>query len=240
MKIAESTALVTGANRGIGKAFTEELLARGAGRVYAGVRGGASLDDPRLVAVDLDVTRPERVQEVAAELTDVDLLINNAGTGRGATPLGLDLDGAREDLETNFLGIVSMTQAFAPVLAANGGTIVNNLSAASWVALPTAITYSASKAAAWSYTNATRIELRAQGVKVIGVYAGFVDTRLTAAMDIPKLAPREVAVTALDGVEAGSEEIMVDEFARNVKAGLGDDLRLVYPSLEAQAEGREG
>ncbi len=164
MKIEGATALVTGANRGIGKAFAEELLARGASKVYAGVRDVSTVTDPRLVPVQLDVTVPERIAAVAAELTDVDLVVNNAGTGRPALPLAATLDDARFELELNYLSLISMTEAFAPVLAENGGgAIVNMLSVVSWLAAPNLSTYSASKAAAWSYTNSSRVQLKTAG-----------------------------------------------------------------------------
>jgi NAD(P)-dependent dehydrogenase (short-subunit alcohol dehydrogenase family) len=235
MKIEGATALVTGANRGIGKAFAEELLARGAAKVYAGVRDTATVTDPRLVAVQLDVTDAPRVKAVAAELTDVDLVVNNAGTGRPALPLSADLDDARFELEANYLSIVSMTEAFAPVITGNGGgAFVNMLSIVSWLGAPNLATYSASKAAAWSYSNSARIELKPQGIAVVGVHVGFVDTDLIASFDVDKVQPQLVATSAFDTLEAGEPEALVDDWTRQVKAGLSDDQRLIYPGVQEQ------
>jgi len=235
MKIEGATALVTGANRGIGKAFAEELLARGAAKVYAGVRDAATITDPRLVAVQLDVTDEARVREVAAELTDVDLVVNNAGTGRPALPLSASLEDARFELEVNYLSIVSMTEAFAPVIAGNGGgAFVNMLSIVSWVGAPNLATYSASKAAAWSYSNASRIELKPQGIEVVGVHVGYVDTDLIASFDVDKVQPQLVSTSAFDTLEAGEAEALVDDWTREVKAGLSDDQRLIYPGVQEQ------
>jgi NAD(P)-dependent dehydrogenase (short-subunit alcohol dehydrogenase family) len=235
MQIAGSTALVTGANRGIGKVLAAALLERGAAKVYAAVRDVSTVTDPRLVPVELDVTDAAQVAAVAAELTDVDLVVNNAGIGRAATPLTATLDDARAELEVNYLALVSTTQAFAPVLAANGGgAFVNILSVVSWVGMPVIATYSASKSAAWGYTNAARVELKRQDTQVVGVHVGFVDTDLTAGFDIDKIAPERVAVSALDALERGDSEAVVDDFSRDVKASLHDDMNRLYPAIEEQ------
>ena len=237
MQIEGSIALVTGANRGIGKAFSEALLDRGAAKVYAGVRdvGTVSDGDPRLVPVQLDVTDADRVAAVARELGDIQLVVNNAGIARPATPLTAKLDAARAELEVNYLSLIATTQAFAPVLAANGGgAFINVLSVASWIGSPTLSTYAASKSAAWNYTNAARIELKRQGIHLVGVHVGFVDTDLTAELDLDTVAPAAFASAALDAVEANEPEAVFDDLSRHVKAGLSDDQRTLYPQIEQE------
>src|SRR6478735_1280979 len=233
MNIQDSTVLVTGANRGIGKAFADALLDRGAKNVYAAVRDTTTATDPRVAPIQLDVTDPDRVGEVARELDDVQVVVNNAGVLHVGIPLSASLDTARVELETNYLSLVSMTQAFAPVLERNGGgAFVNLLSVFSWVATPLLTTYSASKAAAWSFTNAARIELRRQGTHVVGVYVYGVDTDMTAAIDVEKVPPAIVATSALDALEANEPEAVVHDYSRAVKAGLSDDQGALYPQIE--------
>jgi short-subunit dehydrogenase len=217
MQIEGSVALVTRANRGIGAAFAQALLARGAAKVYAGVRDLATITDGRLITLPLDVTDPEQPADAARAATDVEIVVNNAGGGHFNTALSASLDEARFDVELNYVSLVSMTQAFAPVLAANGGgALVNMLSVASWVAFPQIATYAASKAAAWSYTNAARTLLSPAGTEVLGVHVGFVDTDLIESLDVEKVAPLVVAEVALDALEAGESEVLVDDLARSV------------------------
>jgi NAD(P)-dependent dehydrogenase (short-subunit alcohol dehydrogenase family) len=235
MNIQGTTALVTGANRGIGKAFANALLDRGAAKVYAAVRDVTSVTDPHLLPIQLDVTDPDRVAAVAHKLDDVEVVVNNAGVLHVAVPLSASLDTARVELTTNYLSLVSMTQAFAPVLERNGGgAFINVLSVFSWVATPLLTTYSASKAAAWSFTNAARIVLKRQGTHVVGVHAGPVDTDMTAAIDLEKIPPATVATSALDALEVGEPEAVVDDYSRAIKAGLSDDQDALYPQIERE------
>jgi NAD(P)-dependent dehydrogenase (short-subunit alcohol dehydrogenase family) len=182
----------------------------------------------------LDVTDPEQVAAAAAELTDVTIVVNNAGIGAGRSPLDDDaLDAARRELEVNYLAPLSVSRAFAPVLAANGGgALVNVLSVVSFVAFPRIGTYSASKSAAWSLTNSLRVQLREQGTLVVGVHMGFVDTDLTAGLDVPKIDPAVVARALVDALEQGSEEVLVDEVSQQVKAGLAGGTNALYEQIQ--------
>jgi NAD(P)-dependent dehydrogenase (short-subunit alcohol dehydrogenase family) len=166
----------------------------------------------------------------------VDILINNAGLMRFAPVLAAPgIDAAREEMETNYFGTLRMCRAFAPVLAANGGgALVNILSIVSWFANPLNSSYCAAKSAEWSLTNAARIELRRQGTLVTGVFAGVIDTEMGAAFThLPKVSPQSVVDQALDGIEAGAEEVLCDDRTRSVKAALPDDLAVIYPPHQA-------
>lgn len=222
MQIAQSTVLITGANRGIGLAFAREALARGARRVYAAARDPATVQLAGVTPIQLDVTDPEQVARAARECGDVDILVNNAGVAAtGGFLADADLASTRRQLEVNFFGPMRMAQAFAPVLAAHsGGAILNVLSIASWVNRPLLGAYGASKSAAWALTNGLRHELRGQGTQVTALHMGFVDTDLTRGIEAPKATPEAIVRIAFDGLEAGAEEVLADEATRQVKQSL--------------------
>ena len=222
MELKNATALITGANRGIGLAFAREALARGARKVYAGARDPASISLPGLQAIKLDVTSDEDVAAAAALAKDVTLVINNAGIAATGGFLADDsIESARRHLETNLLGPLRVAQAFAPVLAVNGGgALLNVLSIATWINRPLLGVYGMSKSAAWALTNGLRHELREQGTQVLGLHMGFVDTDLTRGLDAPKSTPESVVRQAFDALEAGAEEVLADDATRQVKQGL--------------------
>ena len=222
MKIKNAVVLVTGANRGIGLAFARELLARGARKVYAGARDPATVTQPGVHAVRLDVTEPEEVAAAAALASDVTLVINNAGIAQSGGFLAADSeDVARRIFETNFFGVLRMSKAFAPILKANGGgALLNVLSVASWLNVGDLAAYSASKSAAWSLTNALRNELAAQKTQVVGLHMAYVDTDLTRGFDVPKSSAEEIVQRALDGLESGVDEVLADELTLQVKLGM--------------------
>lgn len=222
MNIKNSIVLVTGANRGLGQAFVNALLEAGAAKIYAAARDPSSITLQGVVPIKLDVTNAADIAAAAKQCTDLTLLINNAGIGRGSPFLAAgSADAARAELETNFFGPLALSQAFAPILKANGGgAIVNVLSVLSWLNLTAAATYSASKSAAWSLTNGLRNELRAQATQVVGVHVGFMDTDMTRGVPGPKIDPLDVARQTLAALEAGKDEVLADELSRNVKNGL--------------------
>jgi len=222
MKIDNAIVLVTGANRGIGLAFTRELLARGARKVYAGARDPSTITLPGVESIRLDVTKPADVAAAAASASDVTLLINNAGVGHLGGFLAADSEEvARQQFETNFFGMLRMSKAFAPVLAKNGGgALLNVLSIVSWVNAGQLAAYAATKSAAWSLTNALRHELAPQKTQVLGLHMAFVDTDLVRAIDAPKTSPETIVQRALDGLEAGLDEVLADERTKLVKQGL--------------------
>src|SRR5690242_9671158 len=225
MKIAGSVALVTGANRGLGQAYTRELVRRAAAKVYGAARQPGQVTEPGVIPIALDITDPHRVGDVAAECPDVSLLVNNAGVMKASTFIDApSLDAARAEMETNYFGTLSMCRAFAPVLAANGGgAIVNMLSVTSFYTNPFNSSYGASKAAGWSLTNGVRLELHHQGTLVVAVHAGFIDTDMAALASGPKDSPEDVVRQALDAVEPGQPEVLADERTRTVKASLSRD-----------------
>jgi NAD(P)-dependent dehydrogenase (short-subunit alcohol dehydrogenase family) len=226
MMIGGSTVLVTGANRGLGRALVRALAEAGCAKVYAAARNVESIASDRAVQpVQLDITSTGQVAAAAARCHDVEILINNAGVAGFTPALGAPtMEHARLEMETNYFGTLAMCRAFAPVLKRNGGgVLVNMLSVVSWFNVPMQGSYCASKAAEWSLTRAARFELRAQGTLVVGVYAGYIDTDMTSALTLPKTSPDLIAARVLDGIENNSEEILADERSQSVHGELFKD-----------------
>jgi uncharacterized protein (TIGR00369 family) len=221
MELDGAVVLVTGAGRGLGRAFVEELANRGVAKIYAGVRDASASTDPAVVAVQLDVTNAADVERAASECADVTVVINNAGISSGSSLLTGSIEDVRREFDTNFFGTLAVSRAFAPVLATNGGgALVNVLSVLSWISLPATGAYCATKAAALSLTNSLRIELEPQGTQVLAVHVGYIDTDMAAAVDSPKNDPHSVAATVLDALAGGQSEVLVDELSKGVKASL--------------------
>lgn len=222
MNLKNAVVLITGANRGLGLAFARIALARGARKVYAAARDPSTITLPGVEAIKLDVSNPADVAAAAARATDVTLVINNAGVAAMGGFLDADaIESAQRHLDVNLFGSLRVAQAFAPVLAANGGgALLNVLSIASWLNGQPLGLYAMSKSAAWAMTNGLRHDLRAQGTQVLGLHMGFVDTDLTKGIDAPKSTPDSIVNQAFDGLEAGAEEVLADERTRQVKQGL--------------------
>jgi len=216
MNLNGTTALVTGANRGLGRHFAQQLLDRGAAKVYAAARNPASIDLPGVTPIQLDITDPESVARAAALATDVDVLINNAGVSLHQNLVTGDVDAIRRELETNFFGTLHVIRAFVPVKA-----ILNVNSRLSWLSYVGASGYAASKAAEWSLTNSVRLEL--PDTLVTGLYLSSTDTDMMAGWDIPKNDPADVVRQALDGLEADASEVIADEDTAVTKAALSGD-----------------
>ncbi|MFI7036028.1 SDR family oxidoreductase [Microbispora rosea] len=232
MKIEGSVALVTGANRGLGRRFAAALLERGAATVYAAARRPETVDLPGVVPLALDITDPASVRAAAERARDVNLLINNAGVSTGSSALAGTLDDIRLEMETHYFGTLAMAREFAPVLGRNGGgAILNVLSVLSWFTAPQVAAYSAAKAAALQLTNSLRLELKEQGTLVTALHVGYMDTDMAAHADGPKADPAEVAAQALRGIEQGSFEVVADDTSRYVRAKLSGGVTDLYPQL---------
>lgn len=231
MDLSTSTVLVTGANRGLGRALAAELLSRGAS-VYAGARNPDQVDLPGATPIALDITDPDSVAAAAKATGDVTVLINNAGIGTGTDLLTGDLDNARLEMDVHYFGTLSVVRGFAPQIAANGGgAILNILSALSWFSFPETGAYCAAKSAEWSLTNTLRVQLADQGIRVAGLHVGAMDTDMTREIAGPKTDPADVARLAADGIAAGAYEILADDVSRQVQGGLAGGVAALYPQL---------
>lgn len=220
MNAQHVTALVTGANRGLGRRFALELVARGA-TVYAAARKPESVDVPGAIPIQLDITDPASIRRAAEAAPDVNVLINNAGISTRANLLEGPLDDIRAEMETHYFGTLQVTRAFAPVLERNGGgAILNVLSVLSWLHPATSGAYAAAKAAAWAMTDAIRDELAPKGIGVTALHVGYMDTDMVSYIPADqKTDPAAVATAALDGLFSGQAEVLGDALSRDVKAG---------------------
>ena len=231
MDIAGRTALVTGANRGLGRHLAQELVRRGA-TVYAAARRPETVDLEGVTAIALDVTDAASIAAAAAATEGISILVNNAGSSTGASVI----DGAWADIElemnTHYFGTLAVTRAFAPQLAQHDtSAVLNILSVLSWFNLPGTGAYSAAKAAAWSLTNALRIDLAGQGTTVTGLHVGFMDTDMVRHIEAPKSDPAVIAALAVDGIAAGQAEILADDLSRQVQGGLAGGVTALYPQF---------
>ena len=230
-QLSAQTALVTGANRGLGLEFVNQLLERGVSKVYAAARDpqAITVTDPRMVPLQLDVTDRDSVARAAEVADDVSILVNNAGILAGAPVLDHDTSQLRRELEVNLFGPLAVTSAFADSVAERSGVVVNVASVLSWLALGGS--YSVSKAALWSATDSMRLELAPRGVQVVGVHMGYVDTDMTVGVDAPKAAPADVVRQVLDGIEAGALEVIADDMTRGVRGGLHQPVDARYAAF---------
>lgn len=240
MLIKNAKVLVTGANRGIGRAFVEALLQHGAARVYAGARKPddlkpvVALDPRRVKPLKLDVTQWDDITAAATEAKDINLLINNAGVADFGNLLDLPGEAVRRNMDTNYYGMLHLSRVFTPVLEANGGgAVVNMLTVVALASMPGLSAYNASKAAAWSLTQSIRADLAKRQIKVFGVFPGAVDTDMIRQMEMPKTPPSAVAEAVLAGVEAGTEDIFPDPMSQQLYAAWKADHKAVERQFAA-------
>lgn len=224
------TAIVTGANGGLGSEFVWELLARGARRVYATARTPREWGDSRIVPLTLDVTDEASIANAATIASDVTIVINNAGITGKASILTGDMDTIRSIFETNFFGAIQVARAFSPVLAHNGGgSLMNVLSVLSWISYGGA--YEASKAAFWSATNALRTDMAFEGTHVTSLHLGYTRTAMTSGRTGPMSEPADIVRVALDGLYNRDAEILADDYSTEIKSKLSASIAAMYPNL---------
>jgi short-subunit dehydrogenase len=242
MRIVDSTVLVTGANRGLGAEFVQQLLKRGAKKIYATARNAEQvvITDSRVESLQLDVTSNEDIAAVIAHCSDVTVLINNAGINHSSALLSENaVINARNEMNANVFGPMTLATSFAPTLASNGGgAIVNIASVMSWLQAPLVGTYAMSKSALWSLTNGLRLELAGQKTQVVGVYPAGIATDMgkTLGPNSVKSEPADIVSRVLDGLEAGEVEILPDDTSKFVKSQLSNDIATFYAAVAKPAQ----
>jgi NAD(P)-dependent dehydrogenase (short-subunit alcohol dehydrogenase family) len=232
MDLSQQVVLVTGANRGLGKALAESFVERGA-KVYAAARQIQSVQSHKVIPIQLDVTEEQSIKEATQIADDVTIVINNAGIMSKTTIIDGDLKLIEREFITNVAGPLKVTKAFSNIIEGNGGgAVINILSALSWLTLPGTAGYSMTKAAAWSMTNAMRIELADKNIHVAGVHVAFIDTDLAASVTMPKMNPKDVANAVIEGLKNKQYEIIVDETTKQIQHGLAGGVEALYPQLK--------
>jgi NAD(P)-dependent dehydrogenase (short-subunit alcohol dehydrogenase family) len=233
MKIEHASIIVTGANRGIGRALVERFVAHGASRIYALARtaqdlaGVVALDPSRIRAVQADVTNPSDLAHAASAAKDVTLVVNNAGVLDFGTVLEAEPATFRRNFDVNFYGVLNTAKAFAPALTANQGALINVLTVVALASMPGLGVYNASKAAAWSLTQSLRADLSKRGVRVFSVFPGPVDTDMLRGVDMPKTAPVDVANAIIAGIQAEQEDIFPDPMSQQIYSAWAADHKAV-------------
>ena len=221
MDLNNAVAVVTGANRGLGRHLAAGLVERGA-KVYAAARNPETVDLPGVIPLQLDVTDEESIKAAARTASDATLLVNNAGISTSAPLISGNIDEVRREIDVNFYGPLAVTRAFAPVIESNsGGTVLNVLSVLSWFHPAALGSYAAAKAAAWAMTDAAREELAPRGITVSALHVAYMDTDMAAGVPADqKIDPADVAAQALDGIEKDLLEILADDTTRYIKQNL--------------------
>lgn len=230
VKFDGAVVLVTGANGGLGREWIRQSLERGARKIYATDLQLQAWGDERIVPLVLDITDEALVMAAARTALDTTILINNAGVAFRDPMLSTDDATMRRVFDINFFGPVTMSKAFAPILKANGGgAILNVTSVLSWIVVPPV--YSSAKAALWMATNALRIELKPQGTAVVSLHMGYTDTPMTKSLNVPKADPVDVVRAGLDGIANGDYEVLADRLSVQVKRALSEPIEVLYPQL---------
>ncbi len=211
---------MTGGRRGLGRAIVDELLARGATKVYATSRTPETSNDARIANVALDVTDESSVLALADTAAGATIIVNNAGLLAGQSLVTSPIDDIEAAMETNFFGPLRVTRGFVPKLVAadEAGTIVNVASVLAWI--PGSGAYGCSKAALWSATNSLRMELEPRNINVVGVYLGYTDTDMVSGLDVPKNDPADVARQIVDAIESGAPEVIADDVTRAARSSV--------------------